>query len=119
MASCLSEESLFVIWPLSRFEKDFELVKPAIGRGQYGEVFKARPRSSRTTLTLTKIDPESHPIVAAKFIKCTRATEQLRIRDEIDILKELNHPNVLQLLGAYESDNEFVQVLEYLRYSIS
>ena len=48
-------------------------------------------------------------------LQCKRASEKLRIRDEIDILQDLNHENVIKLFSAYEDHENFVQVLEYLR----
>lgn len=93
----------FVIWPLDQFKKDYEIIE-SIGQGQYGEVFSAR--------SISKLKPAS--TVAVKFLKCHKASEKLRIRDEIDILKTLSHENVLTLLGAYEQHDQFVQVLEHL-----
>lgn len=96
----------FDIGPFQQFFKDYEKLEP-IGRGQYGEVYKARR---------LKKSLDSPLIVAVKFMKCNRASEKLRIRDEIDILKELNHDNILKLVGAYESESdEFIEVFEYLR----
>lgn len=93
--------SIDCIWPLSQFEKDFQVIQ-AIGEGQYGQVYSAK--SNKNDI-----------LVAAKFQKCSRATEKLRIRDEIDILKHLNHENIIKFIGAYEDEDQFVQVLELLR----
>lgn len=98
----------FDIGPFQQFFKDYEKLEP-IGSGQYGEVYKGR--------RLKKCSENSPITVAVKFMKCNRASEKLRIRDEIDILKELNHDNILKLVGAYESEaDEFIEVFEYLRY---
>ena len=111
----------FDIGPFQQFFKDYEKLEP-IGRGQYGEVYKARrlkksPDSRHCTSGSTG-SPDSPLNVAVKFMKCNRASEKLRIRDEIDILKELNHDNILKLVGAYESEaDEFIEVFEYLRYT--
>ena len=91
----------FAIWPLEKFGKDYEVICP-IGQGQYGEVYSAVEKATTAK-------------VAVKFLKCKRASEKLRIRDEIDILKDIKHDNVIRLLGAYESHDQCVQVLEYLR----
>ncbi len=53
--------------------------------------------------------------VAVKFLNCERAVEKLRPRQEIEILSDLNHPNVLRLIGAYEDEALFIQVFEFLR----
>ena len=92
-----------IIWPIEKFKNDFEVIE-LIGQGQYGEVFSANYKRN------------DNATVAVKFLKCKKASEKLRIRDEIDILKELKHDNVIQLFGAYEDHCQFVQVLEHLRY---
>ena len=91
----------FVIWPLSRFHQEYVVQEP-LGHGQFGEVLLAKRRTDSVQ-------------VAAKILKhCSKAREKLRIRDEIDILQSLNHPNIIGLLGAYEDSNDFILVLEYL-----
>ena len=42
-------------------------------------------------------------------MRCARAAEKLRVRDEIEILGGFDHPNVLKLIGAYEDSDQFVQ----------
>jgi serine/threonine protein kinase len=103
----------FVIWPLQQFAKDYEVIGDSIGQGQYGQVFTAKP--SKTSCTVTGIS-RNYSTVAVKFLKCKKASEKLRIRDEIDVLKDMTHDNVVTLLGAYEAQDQFIQILEYLRY---
>ena len=91
-----------IIWPLAQLEKDFA-IDQQIGKGQYGQVFLARWK--------TKEDSA----VAIKLLKCKRASEKLQMRDEIAILKQLDHENVIKILGAYEDYDQFAQVLEFLR----
>ena len=95
----------FEIWPIGQFEKDYD-VQEAIGQGQYGEVFLGKKKSNRSILSSN---------VAIKFLKCSRASEKLRIRDEIDILRDLDHENIIKLVSAYEDHDKFIQVLEHLR----
>ncbi len=40
---------------------------------------------------------------------CERASEKLRVRDEIDLLRGLDHPNVLRLVAAHEDEDTFIQ----------
>ena len=100
----------FTIWPVKQFYKDFQILEP-IGQGQYGEVFKAKLISARE-----QIKDISKEIVAVKILKCSRASEKLRIKDEIELLKDVQHDNVVKLIGAYEKCDEIIQVLEYLGY---
>ena len=73
-----------------------------VGEGSFGKVFKARRKSC------------GH-IVAMKFIlKKGKNEKELRnLRTEIDILIKLNHDNIVSLLDAFETVNEFVVVMEF------
>ena len=77
---------------------------------------QARPRPTRRRRAFVdQCVSDGDTAVAVKFIRCHRASEKLRGRQEIDLLQDLNHPNVLSLLGAYEDEENFIQVLEFLR----
>lgn len=73
-----------------------------IGEGSFGKVFKARRKGS------------GH-VVAMKFIlKKGKNDKELRnLRSEIEILTKLNHENIITLFDAFETQNEFVVVMEY------
>ncbi|QQP49369.1 Uncharacterized protein FKW44_010017, partial [Caligus rogercresseyi] len=89
------------IWPLSKYNTDFETLEK-IGEGKFGRVHRARRRGSSS----------KDEIRAVKFIHCKKASQKLRIREEIDILRLLGpHPHLIQLIGAYEDSGNFVQVL--------
>ncbi|CAB4064445.1 MYLK [Lepeophtheirus salmonis] len=72
-----------------------------IGEGKYGKVYKVLEKKS----TLHR---------AAKHINASKASQKTRILEEIEVLKKLDHPNLIRLIGAYEDCGNFVQVLEYL-----
>jgi hypothetical protein len=74
-----------------------------VGEGSFGKVFKARRKSC------------GH-IVAMKFIlKKGKNEKELRnLRTEIDILIKLNHDNIVSLLDAFETVNEFEEALNSL-----
>ena len=42
---------------------------------------------------------------AAKFISCEGASARLRVREEIDILFSLHHPNILRYLTTIDRMN--------------
>lgn len=75
-----------------------------IGEGSFGKVYKARRKGA------------GH-VVAMKFItKKGKNEKELRnLRSEIEILTKLNHENIILLLDAFETPNEFVVVMEYAK----
>lgn len=74
------------------------------GRGSYGRVNKARHRATGT-------------IVAMKFIdkKQRKEKEVAGIRREIEILTSLQHENIICMYDSFETENEFVVVMEFAR----
>ena len=73
-----------------------------IGEGSFGKVYKGRRKYTGQ-------------IVAIKFIsKKGKSKKELRnLRQEIDILRELNHPNIILMLDFFETKREFCVVTEY------
>ncbi|KAH9600148.1 Protein kinase domain [Trypanosoma melophagium] len=73
-----------------------------IGEGSFGKVYKARRKGT------------GH-IVAMKFIvkKGKNDKELLNLRSEIEIMTKLNHDNIITLFEAFETQEEFVVVMEY------
>lgn len=73
-----------------------------IGEGSFGRVYKARKKHSGL-------------VVAMKFIpKLGRTEKELRsLRQEIDIMRSLHHPNIIQMLDSFETPDEVVAVTDY------
>jgi fused-like protein len=73
-----------------------------IGEGSFGKVYKARKKGT------------GH-VVAMKFIlKKGKNEKELRnLRSEIEILTKLNHDHIVSLFDTFETQNEFVVVMEY------
>jgi fused-like protein len=78
------------------------LVLEHIGEGSFGKVYKARRKNTGFT-------------VAMKFItKHGKSDKDLRnLRQEIGILRKLNHENIILMFDAFETDREFCVVTEY------
>uniref|UniRef100_A0A7S2SL55 non-specific serine/threonine protein kinase n=1 Tax=Mucochytrium quahogii TaxID=96639 RepID=A0A7S2SL55_9STRA len=81
---------------------DNYVVLEMIGEGSFGKVFKGRRRFT------------GH-ILALKFIPKHGKMEQdlNKLRSEIEILRTLDHPNIVLLLDAFETNREFCVVTEY------
>ena len=72
------------------------------GEGSFGKVYKARRKNTGFT-------------VAMKFInKHNKSEKDIRnLRQEIGILKKLNHKNIILMFDSFETDREFCVVTEY------
>ena len=102
--------SPLTIWPIIKFDADYSTLEK-IGQGKYGEVFRIEERGGG--------DGAGGRVRAAKVMRCARAAEKLRVRDEIEIMGGFDHPNVLKLIGAYEDSDQFVQgTVTYTQYGL-
>ncbi|XP_047224882.1 myosin light chain kinase 2, skeletal/cardiac muscle [Girardinichthys multiradiatus] len=72
-----------------------------LGGGRFGQVHKCVENSSGLTL-------------AAKVIKARSQKEKDVVKNEIQVMNNLDHANLIQLYAAYESRNDLILVLEYV-----
>ncbi|XP_039998880.1 myosin light chain kinase 2, skeletal/cardiac muscle isoform X2 [Xiphias gladius] len=72
-----------------------------LGGGRFGQVHKCVENSSGLTL-------------AAKVIKARSQKEKEVVKNEIQVMNNLDHANLIQLYAAYESRNDIILVLEYV-----
>uniref|UniRef100_A0A672THT5 Protein kinase domain-containing protein n=1 Tax=Strigops habroptila TaxID=2489341 RepID=A0A672THT5_STRHB len=70
-----------------------------LGGGQFGQVYKC-----------TEISTGLH--LAAKIIKGAREKEE--VKNEIIIINQINHVNMIQLYDAFEAKNSITLIMEYL-----
>lgn len=75
-------------------------LKEELGRGRFGKVYRVMEKASGEQK-------------AAKFIKCYKAKDRVKVQDEIDIMNELRHRKLLLLEAAYNDDQkQFIMILE-------
>ena len=74
--------------------KRYEIVKK-IGKGAYGQVWKAINKKNRSVCALKKV-----------FDAFPNTTDCQRTYRQIMYLKELDHPNIVKLLDYYKSSTE-------------
>uniref|UniRef100_A0AAV2JPT1 Protein kinase domain-containing protein n=1 Tax=Knipowitschia caucasica TaxID=637954 RepID=A0AAV2JPT1_KNICA len=72
-----------------------------LGGGRFGQVHKCVENSSGLTL-------------AAKVIKAKSGKEKEVVKNEIQVMNNLDHANLIQLYASYESRNDIILVLEYV-----
>jgi serine/threonine protein kinase len=73
----------------------------ALGEGAFATVRKAVHRITKKTFAIKTID------------LCIVGSEQLHLlRDEVEIMKMLDHPNVIKLYETFEEENKLHLVLE-------
>eukprot|EP01095_Lingulamoeba_sp_RSL-Kostka_P015770 TRINITY_DN737_c1_g4_i2.p1 TRINITY_DN737_c1_g4~~TRINITY_DN737_c1_g4_i2.p1 ORF type:complete len:541 (-),score=176.73 TRINITY_DN737_c1_g4_i2:122-1744(-) len=88
-------------WSLEDFEIGNE-----IGKGNFGQVFKARERNSKFIVALK--------VMGKKLIKENELEKQ--IRREIEIHSHLKHKNILNLYGYFYDKTRIFLILEYAPY---
>ncbi|KAM9286031.1 myosin light chain kinase family member 4 [Cariama cristata] len=72
-----------------------------LGGGRFGQVHKCEEKATGLKL-------------AAKIIKAKGPKQKDEVKNEINVMNQLNHVNLIQLYDAFESKNDIVLVMEYL-----
>jgi hypothetical protein len=87
----------------ARMLQDKYLIGQELGRGAYGQVYKA-------------IDQQNGQVVAIKQVSLERIGEDAvgSLLLEIDLLKNLNHRNIVTYLGSYRTPTALCIILEYV-----
>ncbi|KAK1156230.1 myosin light chain kinase 2, skeletal/cardiac muscle-like [Acipenser oxyrinchus oxyrinchus] len=75
--------------------------KEVLGGGRFGQVHRCTEKTSGLKL-------------AAKIIKVRNPKEKEVVRNEVQVMNQLSHANVIQLYDAFEVKNEVVLVMEYV-----
>ncbi|KAK4758063.1 hypothetical protein SAY87_019364 [Trapa incisa] len=81
--------------------EDYHVIE-LVGEGSFGKVYKGRRKYTSQT-------------VAMKFIMKHGKSEKdiYNLRQEIEILRKLKHENIIEMLDAFESPQEFCVVTEF------
>ncbi|PRP89114.1 putative leucine-rich repeat receptor-like protein kinase [Planoprotostelium fungivorum] len=76
-------------------------VDRVIASGHFGQVYKGNWNET---------------VVAMKSLKKTEQSDDVKWREEIILLKRLNHPNVVRLLGVAVHEEQLMMVMEYVSF---
>jgi calcium-dependent protein kinase len=88
----------------SKFDEKYEMLEK-LGEGNFGEVFHAKGKESG--------DAERAVKILAKSL--INEQEILIIKKEIQILRSVDHPNILKLYEVYEDDETYQIVTDMMR----
>ncbi|XP_045149665.1 myosin light chain kinase 3 isoform X2 [Echinops telfairi] len=72
-----------------------------LGGGRFGQVHRCTEKSTGLAL-------------AAKIIKVKSPKDREDVKNEINIMNQLSHVNLIQLYDAFESKNSFTLIMEYV-----
>ncbi|XP_018325724.1 myosin light chain kinase, smooth muscle isoform X2 [Agrilus planipennis] len=81
--------------------KDFYDLEEEIGRGKFGTVYKCREKTSKLAL-------------AAKFVGCPKKEDRRNVEREVEIMRSLQHPRLLQIFDAFENGKTMCVILELI-----
>lgn len=81
--------------------KDFYKISSCIGRGAYGEVRKCLHKETKALRAVKIINKKYLP-----------EDQKAKFLSEIDILKQLDHPNILKLYEFFKDSKRYFLVTE-------
>ena len=84
----------------TEIESDYTISEEILGEGSYGIVRKATEK-------------DTGEIRAIKTIRKNKIQEKKRFLNELNILKTLDHPNIVKLFEIYEDEESIHLVMEY------
>jgi len=92
----------FISEKSGKIENEYSLLSPAIGRGAYGEVRRA-------------VHKKTNVLRAVKIIFKDAADkeDQERLINEVNILRDLDHPNIMKINEFYQDSKAFYIVSEF------
>ncbi|XP_048761760.1 proto-oncogene tyrosine-protein kinase receptor Ret-like [Ostrea edulis] len=91
------------------FPRDKLMLDETIGEGEFGRVVKAKAYGMDVR--------EGYKCVAVKMLKnCDSSGELQDLLSEYNLLKDIDHPNVIKLLGACTRNGPFYVIVEYCEH---
>lgn len=113
-------------------KEDIDFVQ-LVGKGFFGEVYKAKYKGSRVPsgVSHSKDKDASHGSskdekTNGQFVAVKQITKALideyklegQLHREVNILKELDHPNIVKLYFSWEDDDYHYIVMEYVKTNL-
>lgn len=97
-------EKLGQIMIRTDFHNRFE-VKQVLGQGGFAKVYLAR----------NLVDNQLYAVKAFRKVTLKKQTRgRAAVRNEVDVLQNISHPNIMKLIEVHETSNSLYLVCEYL-----
>ncbi|XP_015119174.1 calcium/calmodulin-dependent protein kinase type II subunit gamma [Diachasma alloeum] len=81
--------------------KDHYDLQTELGRGKFGTVYQCKEKQSGLRL-------------AAKIVNTTKKEDRRDVEREVEIMRRLQHPRLIQLYDAIDNDKKFYVILELI-----
>ena len=75
-----------------------------LGQGSFGKVYLVRNKKLNTNFAMKIIEKQSHN---------NDPKEEENLMNEINILRKLDHPNILKINDFYSTENEYIIITEF------
>jgi myosin-light-chain kinase len=79
--------------------QDFYTKGMELGKGRFGVVFGVTKK-------------ETGEEFAGKIIRCIKAADKVKVRQEVELMNILRHPKLLQIMDAIENEREICIITE-------
>jgi len=89
----------FITSNTGRLDDNYKVDKKELGRGTYGSVSKGKNKVTGVTRAIKAINKKSLP-------------DPRRFADEIEVMRSLDHPNIVKLFETYEDARNIYLVME-------
>ena len=103
--SMISISNRLFINEIKEVPKKKYIIQKLLGVGTYGQVFLVQNKYTKEYFAMKEIPKTSEDLLSDN-----------EIMDEIEILKNLDHPDIVRITEFYNTDNSYYIISEYCKY---
>lgn len=86
------------------FDNNFEMMDP-IGKGGFATVYICKKRGTG--------DKYAVKVVDIRPLRMKESFKPAQLQREVDIMRKLRHPNIIEFIGSQERPDSLLMVMEY------
>ena len=86
------------------FDENFEMMDP-IGKGGFATVYTCKMRGTDEKYAVKVVD--------IRPLRLKESFKPSQLQREVDIMRKLHHPNIIEFIGVQERTDSLLMVLEY------